>query len=465
MEGKIKGLWKKASPKTKIIIISAIAGLLFNVIFIVVLISPLMALGIIDIEGISNVSYNNIMGSTHSTSINTYWWPVGSSETNEGVDANDPNSINVIKYFDNNESSPSYHIGVDIDSNGADPGVVNVVAVRAGEVVYPTSISDVQFDDNGDESNTDGSGYGNYVKIKHSDGSYTLYAHLAKNSINVTAGEVVSQGQVIGKIGSSGNATGTYLHFEIRLGSDSQISAVDPLKYIDVNDTRPNTYGNSDAFSITTTSLTRNEFISKMNDYCNRSGNEHFCNTFSSDAGLVYDTSIKNNVNPELVVVTAGSEQGWYTSCDNNNYWGINVTNLDGGCGTSYASLADGIAGYGKLLNSYTSEHADSINNRNLERENANCDPAGHGKAGTLVGMQSIYSWIGDYRYNPGDWSLGGCVYLNIIYGENYCSSMPTCLNKNNCPAESATTVCEQNDYTAFQVEQKMKMRYDIFGL
>ncbi len=57
-------------------------------------------------------------------------------------------------------------------------------------------------------------GYGNYVVIKHSNGTQTLYAHNSKNV--VSAGEVVRQGQLIGYMGSTGKATGTHLHFEIR---------------------------------------------------------------------------------------------------------------------------------------------------------------------------------------------------------------------------------------------------------
>ena len=79
--------------------------------------------------------------------------------------------------------------------------------------------------------------------------------------------------------------------------------------------------------------------------------------------------------------------------------------------------------------------------------------------------MQSVYSWIGNYRYNPGDWGLGGCVYLNIIYGSGYCSSVPTCPGKSNCPAASKTTTCEQNDYTAWQLKEKVKLRQEIFGV
>lgn len=57
-------------------------------------------------------------------------------------------------------------------------------------------------------------GYGNYIVISHNNNTQTLYAHLSSNS--VSAGWRVTQGQVIGRIGSTGRSTGCHLHFEIR---------------------------------------------------------------------------------------------------------------------------------------------------------------------------------------------------------------------------------------------------------
>ncbi len=66
-------------------------------------------------------------------------------------------------------------------------------------------------------------GYGNVVKVRHSNERTTVYAHL--NSINVRIGERVEQGEVIGAVGSTGWATGPHLHFEFVVKGDH----VDPM--------------------------------------------------------------------------------------------------------------------------------------------------------------------------------------------------------------------------------------------
>ncbi|MGL6065066.1 MAG: peptidoglycan DD-metalloendopeptidase family protein [Fusobacteriaceae bacterium] len=56
-------------------------------------------------------------------------------------------------------------------------------------------------------------GYGNIVKIKHFDGKETIYAHAIYNIAK--EGDIVKKGQVVSKVGSTGNSTGNHLHFEV----------------------------------------------------------------------------------------------------------------------------------------------------------------------------------------------------------------------------------------------------------
>ncbi len=62
-------------------------------------------------------------------------------------------------------------------------------------------------------------GYGTYIVIKHANGTQTLYAHMSQ--LNVNPGEKVVKGQVIGKMGNTGQSTGPHVHFEIRGATNS----------------------------------------------------------------------------------------------------------------------------------------------------------------------------------------------------------------------------------------------------
>ena len=69
-------------------------------------------------------------------------------------------------------------------------------------------------------------GYGNLIVIDHGNGLATAYAH--QSSMAATVGQQVSQGQVIGYVGSTGFSTGPHLHFEVRVSG----SPVDPMGYL-----------------------------------------------------------------------------------------------------------------------------------------------------------------------------------------------------------------------------------------
>lgn len=98
------------------------------------------------------------------------------------------------------------HKGIDIPATTGTPAV----AIDDGVVIF----SGVQ------------RGYGNTVMIQHTDGKVTLYAH--NNSLSVSKGDKVVKGQVVSRIGSTGNSTGPHLHFEVRINGNT----VDPMKYV-----------------------------------------------------------------------------------------------------------------------------------------------------------------------------------------------------------------------------------------
>lgn len=102
----------------------------------------------------------------------------------------------------NHISSPwggrRHHKGVDISG----PGIYGapIIAVADGVVIKSNS------------TNSWGSGWGYHVMISHGNGYATQYAHCS--SINVSVGQSVKAGQVIGRVGNTGHSFGAHLHFE-----------------------------------------------------------------------------------------------------------------------------------------------------------------------------------------------------------------------------------------------------------
>lgn len=58
-------------------------------------------------------------------------------------------------------------------------------------------------------------GYGNLIELDHGNGLTTRYGHLSK--VEVTVGDEISRGQLMGQVGSTGRSTGPHLHYELRL--------------------------------------------------------------------------------------------------------------------------------------------------------------------------------------------------------------------------------------------------------
>jgi LysM repeat protein len=124
----------------------------------------------------SSSSSNNNYSSNQSSTKGYYAWPVSGGRKTQGLHGNN---------------------GIDIGAPAGTP----ILASADGTVII---------------SRLGGwnGGYGNYIVIKHDNGTQTLYAHTS--SVSVDAGQKVSKGQKIGGVGSTGKSTGNHLHFEVR---------------------------------------------------------------------------------------------------------------------------------------------------------------------------------------------------------------------------------------------------------
>ena len=99
----------------------------------------------------------------------------------------------------------SFHDGIDIVAPAGSP----IRAIEYGEVLYSDQLR----------------GYGKIVIIRHAGGLVSVYAH---NEVNlVREGQMVSRGEIIARVGSTGRVTGPHLHFEIRRNN----LAEDPMPY------------------------------------------------------------------------------------------------------------------------------------------------------------------------------------------------------------------------------------------
>ena len=90
-------------------------------------------------------------------------------------------------------------------------------------------VSFVQTGRKNEKGSTGNRSYGNCVKIEHENGYSTLYAHLKE--VYVSNGQTVTNGQVIGYMGNTGNSYGAHLHFEVRKNN----IRIDPTPYLEKN--------------------------------------------------------------------------------------------------------------------------------------------------------------------------------------------------------------------------------------
>lgn len=113
-----------------------------------------------------------------------------------------------------------YHTGIDYKAATG----TNVVAAQAGRVLEVS------------QRVSWGESYGTAVIVLHRDMTRAIYAHLSKTT--VVRGQAIAMGERIGKVGNTGNSTGSHLHFEVRKGNNATGEGykygddVDPMPYL-----------------------------------------------------------------------------------------------------------------------------------------------------------------------------------------------------------------------------------------
>lgn len=129
-------------------------------------------------------------------------------------------------YFGYDGARSGQHNGIDIV--GETRGEIhnaNIYAAQSGTVIVAATLCEHLEPKDINDRHSCGSGYGNYIVIDHGGGMTTVYGHCEK--ILVQQGQHVTQGDVIGKVGSAGWSTGYHLHFETRVNNVRK----DPFSY------------------------------------------------------------------------------------------------------------------------------------------------------------------------------------------------------------------------------------------
>ena len=195
-------------------------------------------------------------------------------------------------------------------------------------------------------------------------------------------------------------------------------------------------------FSITNTTLSRSEFIAKVEAYNFRgsSSDTRDWNTLVANAGKIYDMATANNINPEMVFVRPVVE-GFSPGGDTYNYFGITCYNGRPESCTIYNSFDEGIMGFINVLKNYSS----------------------------FTDMMSRYAYLGDYWFNPGDSANGGCYYAKYIYPNGLDEYVQTACGSSyaGCSGSScmATRQEDRDAYALYQGRTMIEARYNIFGI
>ncbi len=216
------------------------------------------------------------------------------------------------------------------------------------------------------------------------------------------------------------------------------MSTIDPYKKEEEDKTiADNHQTNCQEFSLTTTALSRSEFISKVQAHHNADDEWPL---FQQNAGKIYDLAKENNVNPELIIVRAILE-GFSPGGRKHNYFGITCYNKQPEKCSSFASFDEGILGFIKVIQRYDS----------------------------FTSFAQRYAYLGDAWYNPGGSGDGGCYYASYIFPDGMDEYVQeACSSKyRNCSGSKClpTRDKDKEAYALFQAEKMFSKREQIFGI
>ena len=221
----------KMSLKTKLLLGGIGGSLVTTILFIVVMIAPLMILGIIKIDGIGKYNIGGGLSFSKISSSGGYWWPIGSSETEEKNGKIYASGTPVSSKSDDYPDGISSYFGTreaPIEGATTNHGAIDIPVPVGTNVIAPLSgtISYVNTDPSANKC-------GIYIKMIDSKNNELLFCHLSDVKVNVD--EEVDQGQVIALSGNTGNSSGPHLHFGMTVNG----IAVDPQSYVDIDNPRP----------------------------------------------------------------------------------------------------------------------------------------------------------------------------------------------------------------------------------
>jgi len=183
------------------------------------------------------------------------------------------------------------HKGIDIANGAENTELQPVYAMAAGTVTLAGAAS----------------GYGQAIYIDHGGGLVSKYGHLETAAINVYVGEIVSKGQLIGRIGKGqvGRSTGPHLHFQVETNG----MAVDPMGYVQP----PGAEGSAGTVPIELSYQTLN--MDEVFGFLNKRKSALADRTLLQ---MIDQAGKAKNVSPYLLIAITGQEQSFVPR--NNNH-------------------------------------------------------------------------------------------------------------------------------------------------